>query len=277
MDLASEIRKDVERALHEDVGTGDITASLIPASEKAQARVVTREPAVLSGAAWFEECFHQIDREVGVHWNVRDGDRLVPGQVVCEITGRARSLLTAERSSLNFLQTLSAVATTTRAFVDAIAGTNAAILDTRKTLPGLRYALKYAVRCGGGSNHRMGLYDGILIKENHIASTGGIGPALDQARKIAPDMVTQIEVENIGQLLEAIAAGAKLILLDNFDLAGLREAVRVTAGRAALEASGGISLQTVRAVAQTGVNRISIGSLTKDIRAIDLSMRFVVV
>ena len=275
--MASEIRKDVERALHEDVGTGDITASLIPASEKAQARVVTREPAVLSGAPWFEECFHQIDREVRVHWNVRDGDRLVPGQVVCEITGRARNLLTSERSSLNFLQTLSAVATTTRAFVDAVAGTNAAILDTRKTLPGLRYALKYAVRCGGGTNHRMGLYDGVLIKENHIASAGGIGPALDQARKVAPDMVTQIEVESIGQLLEAIAAGAKLILLDNFDLAGLREAVRVTAGRAALEASGGISLQTVRAVAQTGVDRISIGSLTKDIRAIDLSMRFVVV
>ncbi|MEO8008876.1 MAG: carboxylating nicotinate-nucleotide diphosphorylase [Betaproteobacteria bacterium] len=277
MDLASEIREDVERALHEDVGTGDITANLIPASETAQARVVTREAAVLSGAAWFEECFHQIDREVEVHWSARDGDRLVAGQVVCEIDGLARSLLTGERSSLNFLQTLSAVATATRAFVDAVAGTNAAILDTRKTLPGLRSALKYAVRCGGGTNHRMGLYDGVLIKENHITSAGGIGPALDQARKIAPDIVMQIEVENIGQLQEAIAAGAKLILLDNFDIARLREAVRVTAGRAALEASGGINLQTVRAVAETGVDRISIGSLTKNIRAIDLSMRFVAV
>lgn len=275
MDLASEIRKDVERALAEDIGTGDVTARLVPSSEKAQARVVTREPAVLSGTAWFEECFHQIDREVEIRWNVRDGDRLVRGQGVCEIDGRARSLLTAERSSLNFLQTLSAVATKTRAFVDAVAGTKAAILDTRKTLPGLRYALKYAVRCGGGTNHRMGLYDGVLIKENHIASAGGIGPALEQARKVAPDIPTEIEVENIGQLKEAIAAGAKLILLDNFDLAGFREAVRVTAGRAALEASGGINLETVRAIAETGVDRISIGSLTKDIRAVDLSMRFV--
>ena len=273
--MASAIREDVARALAEDIGTGDVTAGLVPASEKAHARVVTREPAVLSGTAWFEECFHQIDREVKIQWNARDGDRLVRDQVVCEIDGRARSLLTAERSSLNFLQTLSAVATKTRTFVDAIAGTQAAILDTRKTLPGLRYALKYAVRCGGGTNHRMGLYDGVLIKENHIASAGGIGPALEQARKVAPDVPTEIEVENIGQLREAIAAGAKLILLDNFDLAGFREAVRVTAGRAALEASGGITLETVRAIAETGVDRISIGALTKDIRAVDLSMRFV--
>ena len=275
MDLASEIREDVERALAEDIGTGDITARLVPSSEKAHARVVTREPAVLSGAAWFEECFHQVDRDVGIHWNARDGDRLVSGQVVCEIDGPARSLLTAERSSLNFLQTLSAVATKTRAFVDAVAGTGAAILDTRKTLPGLRVALKYAVRCGGGTNHRMGLYDGMLIKDNHIASAGGIGPVLAQARKVAPHVPTEIEVENMDQLKEAIAAGAKLILLDNFDLAGFREAVRVTAGRAALEASGGINLETVRAVAETGVDRISIGSLTKDVRAVDLSMRFV--
>ncbi|HEX9451291.1 MAG TPA: carboxylating nicotinate-nucleotide diphosphorylase [Burkholderiales bacterium] len=275
MELASEIRKDVARALAEDIGAGDVTARLVPASEKAHARVITREPAVLSGTAWFEECFHQIDREVEISWNARDGERLVHGQVVCEIDGHARSLLTAERSSLNFLQTLCAVATKTRAFVDAVAGTKAAILDTRKTLPGLRYALKYAVRCGGGTNHRMGLYDGVLIKENHIASSGGIGPALAQAMKIAPDIQVEIEVESIGQLKEAIAAGAKLILLDNFDLAGFREAVRVTAGRAALEASGGINLETVRGIAETGVDRISIGTLTKDIRAVDLSMRFV--
>ncbi len=275
MDLASAIQVDVERALAEDIGSGDLTARLVPEFEQAHARVVTREPAVLSGTAWFEACFHQIDRETEIHWHALDGDRLVRGQVVCEIRGRARSLLTAERSSLNFLQTLSAVATQTRAFVDAVAGTKAAILDTRKTLPGLRCALKYAVRCGGGTNHRMGLYDGVLIKENHIASAGGIGPALAQASKVAPDIPVEIEVENIEQLKEAIAAGAKLILLDNFDLAGFREAVRVTAGRAALEASGGISLETVRAIAQTGVDRISIGSLTKDIRAVDLSMRFV--
>lgn len=277
MDLASAIREDVERALSEDIGTGDLTASLVPDSEKAHARVVTREPAVLSGIAWFEECFHQIDRHVEIRWNARDGDRLVSGQVVCEIDGRARSLLTAERSSLNFLQTMSAVATKTRAFVDAVAGTKAAILDTRKTLPGLRHALKYAVRCGGGTNHRMGLYDGVLIKENHIASAGGISSVLTQAKHIAPAVLVEIEVESIAQLKEAIAGGAKLILLDNFDLAGFREAVRVTAGRAALEASGGINLETVRAIAETGVDRISIGSLTKDIRAVDLSMRFVAV
>ena len=273
--MASAIREDAARALAEDIGTGDVTARLVPSTAKAHARVVTREPAVLSGTAWFEECFHQIDGEVGIHWNARDGDRLASGQIVCEIDGRARSLLTAERSSLNFLQTLSAVATKTRAFVDAVAGTKAAIMDTRKTLPGLRVALKYAVRCGGGTNHRMGLYDGILIKENHIASAGGIGPVLEQAKKVAPDVSTEIEVENMDQLRQAIAAGAKLILLDNFDLAGFREAVRVTAGRAALEASGGINLETVRAIAETGVDRISIGSLTKDIRAVDLSMRFV--
>ncbi len=273
--MASEIREDVARALAEDIGTGDVTARLVPSSARAHARVVTREPAVLSGTPWFEECFHQIDREVGIHWNARDGDRLVSGQIVCEIDGRARSLLTAERTGLNFLQTLSAVATKTRAFVDAVAGTKSAILDTRKTLPGLRVALKYAVRCGGGTNHRMGLYDGMLIKENHIASAGGIGPALEQAKKVAPDVSTEIEVENLDQLRQAIAAGAKLILLDNFDLAGFREAVRVTAGRAVLEASGGINLETVRAIAETGVDRISIGSLTKDIRAVDLSMRFV--
>ena len=275
MDLASEIREDVAHALAEDIGTGDVTASLVSSTEYAHARVVTREQAVLCGSAWFEQCFYQIDHEVRIQWKARDGERLAGGQIVCEIEGRARSLLTAERSSLNFLQTLSAVATKTRAFVDVVAGTNAAILDTRKTLPGLRYALKYAVRCGGGTNHRMGLYDGVLIKENHIASAGGIGPVLEQARKIAPNLPTEIEVENIDQLKEAIAAGAKLILLDNFDLAGFREAVSVTAGRAALEASGGVNLETVRAIAETGVNRISIGSLTKDIRAVDLSMRFV--
>jgi nicotinate-nucleotide pyrophosphorylase (carboxylating) len=274
MDLAPVIRSDVARALAEDIGSGDVTASLVPKERVAHARVDIRETAVLCGSAWLDEVFRQIDPETRVKWHAKDGDRVSLNQVLCEIDGRARSLLTGERTALNFLQTLSGVATRTRTFVDAIAGTKATILDTRKTLPGLRQALKYAVRCGGASNHRMGLYDGILIKENHIAAAGGIGPALRQARQVAGNVPIQIEVESIAQLNAAIEAGAKLILLDNFDLAGLREAVKVTAGRAALEASGGVNLDTVRAIAETGVDRISIGSLTKDVCAVDLSMRF---
>jgi nicotinate-nucleotide pyrophosphorylase (carboxylating) len=274
LELASVIREDVSRALAEDIGSGDLTAGLVPEFEAARAHVITREPAVLSGTDWFEECFRQIDPAVRISWNARDGDRLGRDQVVCTLDGRARSLLTGERSSLNFLQTLSAVATKTRTFVDAVSGTGAAILDTRKTLPGLRIALKYAVRCGGGTNHRMGLFDGVLIKENHIAAAGSIAAALAQARQLAPIVPVEIEVESIEQLKEALAAGAKLILLDNFDLTGLRDAVEVTARRAILEASGGVSLETVRDIAATGVDRISIGSLTKDIRAVDLSMRF---
>jgi len=274
MDLAPVIRSDVARALAEDIGSGDVTASLLPKDRAAHARVVIRETAVLCGSAWLDEVFRQIDPETRVNWHARDGDRVSPNQVLCEIDGRAGSLVTGERTALNFLQTLSGVATRTRTFVDAIAGTKATILDTRKTLPGLRQALKYAVRRGGASNHRMGLYDGILIKENHIAAAGGIGPALRQARQVAGNVPIQIEVESIAQLNAAIEAGAKLILLDNFNLASLREAVKVTAGRAALEASGGVNLDTVRAIAETGVDRISIGSLTKDVCAVDLSMRF---
>lgn len=275
MDLAPVISSDVANALAEDIGSGDVTASLVPKDLVANARVVTREAAVLCGNAWFNEVFRQIDPETRVNWQANDGDRVSPNQVLCEIGGRARSLLTGERTALNFLQVLSGVSTRARTFVDAVAGTNATILDTRKTLPGLRQALKYAVRCGGASNHRMGLYDGVLIKENHIAAAGGIGPALRQASQVAGHVPIQIEVESIAQLNTAIEAGAKFILLDNFDLAGLREAVKVTAGRAALEASGGVNLDTVRAIAETGVERISIGSLTKDVRAVDLSMRFV--
>lgn len=275
MDLAPVIRSDAARALAEDIGSGDVTAGLVPKDRTAHARVVIRETAVLCGNAWFDEVFRQVDPGTRVNWHAKDGDRVSPNQVLCEIDGPARSLLTGERTALNFLQTLSGVATRTRTFVDAVAGTKATIFDTRKTLPGLRQALKYAVRCGGASNHRMGLYDGILIKENHIAAAGGIGPALRQARQVAGDVPVQIEVESIAQLNAAIEAGAKLILLDNFDLAGLREAVKVSAGRAALEASGGVNLDTVRAIAETGVDRISIGSLTKDVRAVDLSMRFV--
>jgi nicotinate-nucleotide pyrophosphorylase (carboxylating) len=274
VNLALAIRSDVERALAEDIGSGDVTARLVPQNETAHARVLTREAAVLCGSAWFEEVFRQIDAAIAVKWQAGDGDRVTPYQVLCEVQGRARGMLTAERTALNFLQTLSGVATRTRAFVDAIAGTKAIVLDTRKTLPGLRQAFKYAVHCGGASNHRMGLFDGVLIKENHIAAAGGIEPALRQARKIAGKIPVQIEVESLAQLNSAIEAGAELILLDNFDLAGLREAVKVAAGRAALEASGGVTLDTVRAIAETGVDRISIGTLTKDVHAVDLSMRF---
>ncbi len=274
MDLAPAIRNDVARALAEDIGSGDVTARLVPEEQAADAHVVTREAAVLCGSAWFDEVFRQIDADIRVRWQAKDGDQLSPNQVLCDIHGRARGLLTGERTALNFLQTLSGVATRTRTFVEAVAGTKATILDTRKTLPGLRQALKYAVRCGGANNHRMGLYDGVLIKENHIAAAGGIGPALRRAAQVTGKVPIQIEVESIAQLGAAIEAGAELILLDNFDLAGLREAVKVTAGRAALEASGGVNLDTVRAIAETGVDRISIGSLTKDVRAVDMSMRF---
>lgn len=275
MDLTSVIAEDVARALAEDIGTGDVTAGLLPGAARARAHVITREAAVLCGMDWFEACFLQIDRNTRIRWHARDGDRLAARQIVCELSGHARALLSAERTSLNFLQTLSGVSTATRAFVDAVAGTRAAILDTRKTIPGLRLAFKYAVRSAGGTNHRMGLYDAVLIKENHIAAAGGIAAALSKAHAMAPDIPTQIEVENVAQLGEAIASRAKLILLDNFDLPELREAVKLTAGRALLEASGGITLQTVRAIAETGVDRISVGSLTKDVRAVDLSMRFV--
>jgi nicotinate-nucleotide pyrophosphorylase (carboxylating) len=274
MDVASQAGRDVKAALEEDVGPGDLTARLVPAHARAHAKVITREAAVLCGTAWFEEVFRQLDPAVLVAWAARDGDRVAPGQALCEVTGPARGVLTGERTALNFLQTLSAVATRTRQFVDAVAGTKAAILDTRKTVPGLRAALKYAVRCGGGTNHRMGLYDAVLIKENHIVASGGVRAALADAARVADGRPVQIEVETLDQLREALAAGATLVLLDNFDLAGLREAVRLAAGRAKLEASGGVNLDTVRAIAQTGVDRISIGTLTKDIRAVDLSMRF---
>jgi len=273
--LSQAIRANVRAALDEDVGKGDLTAQLIPEDAAGQARVLTREDAVLCGTAWFEACFHALDPAVKVAWHAADGDRIHAGQTVCELSGSARALLTAERPALNFLQTLSAVATETRRYVDAIAGTRAKIYDTRKTLPGLRLALKYAVKCGGGENQRIGLYDGILIKENHIAAAGGIGPALEAAFRLAGSGVSvQVEVESLAQLEEALQAGATLILLDNFDLEGLREAVRLTAGRAALEASGGIRLDNVRAIAETGVDRISVGGLTKSVRAVDFSMRF---
>jgi len=274
--LQDAIAANVRSALEEDVGTGDLTAQLIPAEAQAHARVVTREDAVLCGTAWFDACFAALDASIRIAWQARDGERIQAGQTLCEISGPARALLSAERPALNFLQTLSGVATETRRHVDAVAGTRARIYDTRKTLPGLRLALKYAVKCGGGENQRIGLYDGILIKENHIAAAGGIAPALRAAAALAGGKVSvQIEVESLEQLNEALAAGATLILLDNFDLAGMRAAVRLSAGRAQLEASGGIALEGVRAIAETGVDRISVGGLTKNLRALDLSMRFV--
>ncbi len=270
------INLNIDAALAEDLDQrGDLTARLIPETAAAHARVITREDAVLAGQAWFNAAFRRLDPQVRIFWLAEDGEDIAAGQTLCEIKGKARALLSAERPALNFLQTLSGVATETRHSVAAVAGTRAKIYDTRKTIPGLRAALKYAVLCGGGENQRMGLFDGILIKENHIVAAGGIGQALDQARKLAPAGVSlQIEVENMAQLAEALDAEAKLILLDNFNTEALREAVLFTDGRAELEASGGIGLDNVRSVAETGVDRISIGGLTKNVRAVDLSMRF---
>ena len=272
--IASAVEIDVARALDEDVGSGDRTALLIPATRTARARVITREAAVIAGRPWFDACFRALDPDCVIDWQVSEGDAVAADSVLVEISGNARALLSAERPALNFLQTLSAVATATRPYVDAVRGTHAAIMDTRKTLPGLRIAEKYAVRIGGGQNQRIGLFDGILIKENHIAAAGGIAQVLDAAFKLADGKVSvQIEVENIDELGQALSAGAPLILLDNFSLADLRHAVQVTHGRALLEASGNVTLETVRAVAETGVDRISVGSLTKHVRAVDLSMR----
>ncbi|TXI16306.1 MAG: carboxylating nicotinate-nucleotide diphosphorylase [Nitrosomonas sp.] len=278
-DLHDEIRDNVKRALQEDIGSGDLTASLIPGGKTLSAAVISREEAVLCGTQWFEACFLTLAPGTIIAWLAEDGERVQAGQKLCEIKGPARALLTAERSALNFLQLLSAVATQTRHFADAVAGTKAAIVDTRKTLPGLRLAQKYAVTCGGGINHRVGLFDGILIKENHIIAAGGIQPALNQARKIAPPGVfIQIEVESQQELVEALLIGAQMLLLDNFNLDQLRNAVTLTRRQAGeeviLEASGNITLENVRQVAETGVDRISIGSLTKNIQAVDLSMRF---
>ncbi len=274
LQLAAEVQRNVLAALAEDIGGGDLTALLTSANRRSLGTVISREDAVLAGTAWFAACFRQLDPLTAIRWHAGDGDRIAAGQVLCEIEASTRALLTAERAALNFLQLLSATATATRLYVIAIAGTGARIVDTRKTLPGLRLAQKYAVTCGGGSNHRLGLYDGILIKENHIMAAGGVTAALQQARAIGRDDVfIQIEVETLEQLAEALDADAKMILLDNMDLHQMRQAVGLTAGRAQLEASGGVSLETVRAIAETGVDRISVGSLTKNVRAVDLSLR----
>ena len=275
MDLASVIERDVTAALAEDVESGDPSALLLPEQKTARAVVLCRQDAVICGQAWFEASFRRLDPGINVSWLVAEGAKVARGTRVCEIQGQARALLTAERTALNFLQTLSAVATAARRYVDAAAGTRAKIVDTRKTLPGLRYAQKYAVRTGGGANHRMGLYDAMLIKENHIAAAGGIRQAIEQAKKIArPGIWMQVEVENLSQLRQALDAGATMILLDNMSPDQMREAVKLAGDRAELEASGGITLENVRAIAETGVHRISIGALTKDVKAVDFSMRF---
>lgn len=273
-ELADAVHINTSAALAEDIGSGDLTARLVPAQATASAAVICREKAILCGQAWFEACFHQIDPAIKIHWYTRDGSCIGVDQMLCEIHGNARALLTAERPALNFLQTLSATATLTRRYADAIADTGAIVMDTRKTLPGLRVAQKYAVSTGGGANQRIGLYDGILIKENHIAAAGGIAQVLAAADRMAGGVPVQIEVETIDELQQALDAGARLILLDNFALDTLSKAVRLNAGRAVLEASGNISLDTIRSVAETGVQRISVGGLTKHIQAVDLSMRF---
>ena len=280
-ELERSVTEDVTRAISEDVGGGDLTAMLIPANARGTARVIARQAGVIAGREWFERCFTEVDPDCELFWHVQDGDQIIADAQLCELIGPARVLLTAERAALNFLQTLSAVATRTRAFVNAVEGTPTKILDTRKTLPGLRLAQKYAVRAGGGYNHRVGLFDGILIKENHIMAAGGIRPALEAAFALVQHQaprytMIEVEVETLEQLQEALQCGARLVLLANMSPAQMREAVRIAGGwpGVELEASGGINLRSVREIAETGVHRISIGSLTKDIEALDLSMRF---
>ena len=268
----AQVDADVRRALHEDIGAGDVSAALLPDSAR-RARIVSREDAVLAGAPWFEACFRALDPGARFAWRAQDGDRIERGQVLCEVEASATALVSAERSALNFLQTLSATATRTRAFVDAVAGTGAAILDTRKTLPGLRLAQKYAVRCGGGRNHRMGLYDAVMIKENHILASGSIVAAVSRARRQFPALPLIVEVETLAELEQALAARPDRILLDEFDLAQMREAVARARGICPLEASGSVDLARVRAIAETGVDCISVGAITKHVQAVDLSLR----
>ncbi|MBK4734912.1 carboxylating nicotinate-nucleotide diphosphorylase [Noviherbaspirillum pedocola] len=273
--LKAAFEANIRAALLEDIGSGDLTGRLVPEKAMAKARVIVREDAVLCGAPWFEAVMHQVDARICISWKHAEGEKMAAGSEVCAIEGPARAILTAERSALNFLQLLSGVATSTRRHVEVIAGTKAVVLDTRKTLPGLRLAQKYAVRVGGGGNQRLALYDGILIKENHIAAAGGVAAALQAAAAMKVNAPVQIEVEDMNELQQALAAGATSILLDNFDLQGMRDAVALTAGRALLEASGGVNLETLRGIAETGVDRISVGALTKDVQATDYSLRII--
>lgn len=278
--LAQEIVRNVDAALAEDLGPGDLTASLVPGERQVKATVISRESGVLCGTAWFDACVLRLDPQARIIWHAADGERIAADQLLCDIEANGRALLSAERSALNFLQLLSAVASKVRLYADEIAGTKAQVVDTRKTLPGLRIAQKFAVRCGGGGNHRLALWDAILIKENHIHAAGGITQAMAAAKVIAAQAAErckfiQIEVESLEELQTALAAGATMILLDNFSHAMLCEAARINAGRAVLEASGNVTLETIREIAETGVDRISVGALTKDVKALDLSMRFI--
>lgn len=265
----------IQQALEEDLGTGDLTAQLIPADKSLQVRLICRERAILCGCEWFEQAFKQLDPTAEISWQATDGDALHGEQTVCEISGNARALLSAERTALNFLQTLSATATSTHHYQELISNTGCRILDTRKTIPGMRLAQKYAVRCGGGLNHRIGLFDAYLLKENHLAAAGSIKTAVEQARRLNPEVLVEVEVEDLDQLEQAIAAQVDRALLDNFSLDKLRQAVEINEGRIELEASGNINEQTIRQVAETGVDFISIGALTKHVRAIDFSLRFI--
>jgi len=276
-ELPDDLPEQVSRALREDIGPGDVTARLIPAAQTMRARIVCREAAILCGTPWADETFRQVDVRIRARWQGRDGASIAADSVICEVEGPARGILTAERTALNFLQLLSATATATRQHVDAVAGTLCRILDTRKTIPGLRTAQKYAVRCGGGSNHRLGLYDMVLIKENHIAAAGSIAAAVAAARREAPGIRVEVETETLNELDQALAAGADVVMLDDYSLEDMRTAVarnRAHARPATLECSGGVSLERLRAIAATGVDCISVGGLTKHVRAIDLSMRF---
>jgi nicotinate-nucleotide pyrophosphorylase (carboxylating) len=272
----ADLAEQVDAALREDIGSGDVTAALVPAAQEVRGALITRESAVLCGRAWADETFRRLDERVRLSWHAGDGDLLSPGQVVFDIAGPARAVLTGERTALNFLQLLSATATAARAFADAVAGTGCRVLDTRKTLPGLRTAQKYAVRCGGGDNHRIGLYDRVLIKENHIAAAGSITKAIAAARRSAPGITVEVEVESLAEFEEALLAKPDIVMLDEFSQADMKAAVARNQARGRqvlLEASGSVSIETVRSIAETGVDYVSVGSLTKHVRAIDLSMR----
>ncbi|MCP4699208.1 MAG: carboxylating nicotinate-nucleotide diphosphorylase [Gammaproteobacteria bacterium] len=273
LSIPPDLKNTVSRALAEDIGSGDINAQLMPAAAEANARVITRESAILCGTPWFDEVFYQLDKKAEITWRTNDGEAISSGQELCSLHGPVRALLSGERCALNFLQTLSGTASKVQRYVQLIKGTGVTLLDTRKTLPGLRSAQKYAVCCGGGKNHRQGLYDAFLIKENHILAAGSISRAVTAARALAPALPVEVETENISELQEALAAGADSVLLDNFSSAQLREAVALTQRRCKLEASGGITEENLRTVAETGVDYISIGALTKDVRAVDFSMR----
>jgi len=260
--------------LLEDIGQADLTANLIPIDAVSNATLITREDATICGMQWFERVFKQLDASISLSWKAQDGDRVKANTVICELHGPARALLTGERTAMNFLQTLSGTATLSSIYSDAVAGLPVKVLDTRKTLPGWRVAQKYAVKCGGCFNHRVGLYDGILIKENHIMAAGSISNAINQAKALSAGVPIEVEVENFSELEQALASGVDIIMLDNFSIDDLKQAVAINQGRAELEASGNITLNNIRRVAETGVDRVSVGALTKDIKAVDLSLRF---